>query len=96
MEKYKVIKTKCNKTNSQIVELQVPQMGEGLQEVRIVRLLKNPNDLIIEDEVVYEMETDKALFEIESAYAGKLIKWLIKEGDILPIGTTLAIIELLK
>ncbi len=50
--------------------LSVPRLGEGIVEVRIVRLLKRPGDPVAKDEVVYEMEHDKAAVEIESPSPG--------------------------
>jgi pyruvate/2-oxoglutarate dehydrogenase complex dihydrolipoamide acyltransferase (E2) component/acyl carrier protein len=86
--------SKARELSEQQVELCLPQMGEGLQEARIMSLLKQAGDSITEDEVVYEMETDKATLEVESPYAGKLVAWLVEEGDIVPIGTVIAILEL--
>jgi pyruvate/2-oxoglutarate dehydrogenase complex dihydrolipoamide acyltransferase (E2) component len=73
-----------------IVEVIVPQLGEGLQEVRVMRFLKQPGERVARDEHIYEMETDKANVEVESPYAGVLVEWLAKEGDILPIGAPIA------
>jgi len=52
-------------------ELRIPQMGEGLQEARLLRFLKRPGDIVARDEPIYEMETDKATVEIESPVAGQ-------------------------
>ena len=76
-----------------IVEVIVPQLGEGLQEVRVMRFLKQPGDAVARDEHIYEMETDKASVEVESPYAGVLVEWLAKEGEILPIGAPIARME---
>lgn len=76
-----------------IVEVLVPQMGEGLQEVRVLRFLKQPGDVVLRDEHIYEMETDKAVLEVESPYEGKIVEWLAGEGDILPIGAPIAKME---
>ncbi|MEN3001175.1 MAG: 2-oxo acid dehydrogenase subunit E2 [Armatimonadota bacterium] len=76
-----------------IVEVLVPQMGEGLQEVRVLRFLKQPGERVARDEHLYEMETDKAVLEVESPYSGIVVEWLAKEGDILPIGAPIARIE---
>ncbi|MCS7301181.1 MAG: 2-oxo acid dehydrogenase subunit E2 [Fimbriimonadales bacterium] len=76
-----------------IVEVIVPQLGEGLQEVRVIRFLKQPGDRVARDEHIYEMETDKANVEVESPYAGVIVEWLAKEGDILPIGAPIARME---
>lgn len=76
-----------------IVEVLVPQMGEGLQEVRVLRFLKQPGDVVLRDEHLYEMETDKAVLEVESPYEGTIVEWLAGEGDILPIGAPIAKME---
>ncbi|MEU0915385.1 amino acid adenylation domain-containing protein [Streptomyces althioticus] len=70
--------------------LSVPRLGEGIVEVRIVRLLKRPGDPVAKDEVVYEMEHDKAAVEIESPFPGVLDAWLVAEGDVVPIGGEVA------
>jgi len=74
-------------------ELLIPQMGEGLQEVIIETFHKQPGDTIARDEILYSMETDKAVMEVESPYAGVLKEWLASEGDLLPIGAPVALIE---
>jgi pyruvate/2-oxoglutarate dehydrogenase complex dihydrolipoamide acyltransferase (E2) component len=77
-----------------IIEVVVPQLGEGLQEVRVIRFLKRSGERVARDEHIYEMETDKATVEVESPYTGVIVEWLAKEGDILPIGAPIARIEI--
>src|SRR5579871_1475938 len=76
-----------------ILEVRVPQMGEGLQEVIIHQFLKRPGDHVKRDELLYNMETDKAVMEVESAYEGTLQEWLCEEGAVLPIGAPVARME---
>ena len=71
------------------VEIRIPQLGEGLQEARIVRFLKQSGDAVKQDEPIYEMETDKAVMEIESPAGGVLEDWEAKEDDVLPIGAVI-------
>src|SRR5579875_349169 len=78
-----------------IEEVYIPQMGEGLQEVVIVKLHKQPGDVVKRDEPFYTMETDKASLEVESPYDGVLREWLAEEGAVLPIGAPIARIEVL-
>ncbi|MFE5518632.1 amino acid adenylation domain-containing protein [Streptomyces virginiae] len=73
--------------------LTVPRLGEGIVEVLILRLLKQPGDLVAKDELLYEMEHDKASLEIESPTAGRLTAWLVEEGRRVPIGGAVAEIE---
>lgn len=72
------------------VEIRIPQMGEGLREVLIVRLLKSAGDPVRRDEPLYEMETDKAVMEVESPHEGTLIEWLAAEGDVMEVNAPIA------
>lgn len=75
------------------ISVRIPQMGEGLQEARLVEYLKRPGDRVRRDEPIYVMETDKAVTEVESPFAGTLIEWLVEADSVLPIGTEIARME---
>ncbi|MCR9197361.1 MAG: 2-oxo acid dehydrogenase subunit E2 [Planctomycetaceae bacterium] len=75
------------------VSVKIPQLGEGLQEARLVEFLKQPGDVIRKDEPIYEIETDKAITEIESPYDGTLIAWVAEVDSVLPIGADIATME---
>lgn len=76
-----------------LAQVFIPQIGEGLQEARLVAFLKSPGDRVERDEPIYQMETDKAVMDIESPYAGVLKEWLAGVDDILKIGDAVAVIE---
>lgn len=76
-----------------LLDIPVPQMGEGLQEVIIVEFQKKPGDTIKRDDILYSMETDKAVMEVESPVEGVLKEWLAEEGAVLSIGAPIARIE---
>ena len=76
-----------------ILDVVVPQLGEGLHEVLVQKLLKKPGEFVERDEPIYIMETDKADLEVESPYAGTLKEWLVEEGKVLPVGALIARIE---
>ncbi|HEY3781227.1 MAG TPA: 2-oxo acid dehydrogenase subunit E2 [Fimbriimonadaceae bacterium] len=78
-----------------IVAVRIPQIGEGLQEARLVAVLKNPGDKVKRDEPIYQMETDKAVMDVESPYEGTLTEWLAKVDTVLPIGGEVARMEVL-
>ena len=80
---------KNNQAQANMFNIIIPQMGEGLQEVKIIRFLKQPGDWIKEDEVIYEMETDKSTVEVESSHAGTLVEWLVTEGSNAAVGAIL-------
>jgi pyruvate dehydrogenase E2 component (dihydrolipoamide acetyltransferase) len=75
------------------VELRVPQIGEGLQEARIVGFLKAEGDLVKRDEPIYQMETDKAVMDVESPYDGRILGWVAKADEVLKIGAVVGRIE---
>lgn len=76
-----------------IVAVRIPQIGEGLQEARLVAVLKQPGDSVKRDEPIYQMETDKAVMDVESPYEGTLKEWLADVDTILPIGGEVARME---
>mgnify|MGYP001558479258 CR=1 FL=1 len=74
-------------------ELIMPNVGEGVTEGTVTKWLKREGDDIALDEPIVEIETDKAVAEIPSPFAGRLAKILVAEGDTVPIGTPLAEFE---
>ena len=72
------------------IEITVPQLGEGLQEVIVRQLLKSPGDTVRRNETIYVVETDKATMDIEASMDGILERWLVKENDVLSIGSPIA------
>ncbi len=77
-------------TNDIIVR--VPIMGEGLRSARVVALNKKPGDRVKHDEVLCEVETDKAVYPIEASYAGVFKSWKIKIDDTVLIGQSIALV----
>ncbi|MBC8065557.1 MAG: 2-oxo acid dehydrogenase subunit E2 [Chlorobia bacterium] len=76
-----------------VVSVNIPQIGEGLQEARLVAVLKEPGQFVKRDEPIYQMETDKAVMDVESPYEGTLVEWLAPVDTILPIGGPVAKME---
>jgi 2-oxoisovalerate dehydrogenase E1 component len=70
----------------------VPIMGEGIRNAKIVSLLKEPGDPIALDDPLCEVETDKAVYPIESSFAGVMGEWKAKVGDTVDIGQELGTI----
>jgi 2-oxoglutarate dehydrogenase E2 component (dihydrolipoamide succinyltransferase) len=75
-------------------EIVMPKLGESITEATITKWFKKENDLIEEDDVLLEIATDKVDSEIPSPVAGKIVKLLFKEGDIVPVGKVIAVISL--
>ena len=75
------------------VEMVMPKMGESIIEGTILTWLKKEGDVIEQDESVLEVATDKVDTEVPATHAGILKKILVKEGDVVPVGAPIAIIE---
>src|SRR5689334_22865617 len=73
-------------------EILVPQLGEGLREVRVVELLRRTGDAIRRGDAIYVIETDKTTLELESPHDGRLMSWRVAPGDVVPVGAAVAVI----
>ena len=69
-------------------ELKVPSVGESITEVTIAQWLKKDGEYVEMDEVVCELESDKATFELNAEVAGTL-KTRVGEGETIEIGTVI-------
>jgi 2-oxoisovalerate dehydrogenase E1 component len=72
--------------------ISVPVMGEGIRSAKVVALLKKPGEKIELDDALCEVETDKAVYPIESSFAGIMGEWKTKVGDNVAIGQELGTI----
>jgi 2-oxoglutarate dehydrogenase E2 component (dihydrolipoamide succinyltransferase) len=67
-------------------QVKVPTVGESITEVTIANWLKKDGDIVKMDEVIAELESDKATFELTAPQAGAL-KIVKQKGEVVPIGT---------
>lgn len=74
-------------------EVKLPDIGEGVTEGELVKWLVKEGDSVEADQPVAEVMTDKATVEVPSPYPGKVKQLKAKEGDIIPIETTMLILE---
>ena len=77
-------------TETQTVEIVMPQMGVSVAEGTIVEWSKRPGDWVERDETVCLVTTDKVDVEIPSPAGGRLAKILVEPGDTVDVGTPLA------
>ena len=75
-----------------MIDIKVPTVGESINEVTLVKWLKSDGDYVERDEVIAELESEKATFEVNAEKAG-VLKTVGKEGDTLNIGDVLAQID---
>lgn len=74
-------------------EIKMPKLGESITEGTIVSWSVKVGDTIQEDDVLFEVNTAKVSAEIPSPVAGKIVEILVKEGDTVPVGTVVAIVD---
>lgn len=75
-----------------MIDIKIPTIGESISEVTLIKWLKKDGEYVERDEVIAELESEKATFEVNAEKAGTL-KTLGKEGDTLKIGDVVAKID---
>jgi 2-oxoglutarate dehydrogenase E2 component (dihydrolipoamide succinyltransferase) len=75
-----------------MIDIKVPAVGESISEVTLVKWLKQEGQYVQRDEVIAELESEKATFEVNAEKAG-VLKTVGKEGDTLKIGDVVARID---
>ncbi|HLX67429.1 MAG TPA: 2-oxoglutarate dehydrogenase complex dihydrolipoyllysine-residue succinyltransferase, partial [Puia sp.] len=81
-----------NKLKKHMIDIKVPAVGESISEVTLVKWLKQQGQYVERDEVIAELESEKATFEVNAEKAGTL-DTVGKEGETLKIGDVLARID---
>ena len=76
-----------------MTQVKMPQLGETVIEGTIIKWLKQEGDQVAQDELLFEISTDKVDTEVPSPAAGTLTKILVPEGQTVAVGTDLAVIE---
>ena len=74
------------------IEMKIPAVGESITEVTVAKWLKEDGAQVSRDEVIAELESDKATFELPAEAAGTL-RHAVKEGETISIGAVIARIE---
>ena len=74
------------------IEIKVPSVGESINEVTLTKWLKKEGDWVARDEVIAELESEKATFEINAEQAG-ILHTIAKENDTLEIGDVACTID---
>jgi pyruvate dehydrogenase E2 component (dihydrolipoamide acetyltransferase) len=64
----------------------LPDLGEGVQEGQVLRLLVAEGETVAEDQLIMEVETDKAAVEIPSPFAGMIARWHVSEQQVVNVG----------
>lgn len=75
------------------IEFKLPQLAEGIDSADVADLHVAEGDTIEADQIVMELETDKAVMELPCPHAGKITKLLVKKGDTVKVGQPVLQIE---
>ncbi|MFT3702651.1 MAG: 2-oxoglutarate dehydrogenase complex dihydrolipoyllysine-residue succinyltransferase [Agriterribacter sp.] len=74
------------------VDIKVPTIGESITEVTLLKWTKKEGELVKRDEVIAELESEKATFELNAVESGQL-STKAKEGDVIKIGDVIAVVD---
>jgi len=74
------------------LEVKVPSVGESITEVTIANILKKEGEFVNQDEIICELESDKATFELTAPQAG-IVLWKVAQGETVAIGNLVCEIE---
>ncbi|MBP1995680.1 dihydrolipoamide acetyltransferase family protein [Paenibacillus eucommiae] len=77
-----------------IFEYKFPELGEGIHEGEIVKLLIKAGDVVTDESILMEVQNDKAVVEVPSPVDGKIIEVKVNEGDVCTVGQLVATIEI--
>jgi pyruvate dehydrogenase E2 component (dihydrolipoamide acetyltransferase) len=70
----------------------MPKLGFDMREGTLVRWVKNEGEPVNKGEVLAEIETDKATVEVESFFSGTVLRHLVEQGAVVPVGQPIAVI----
>jgi pyruvate dehydrogenase E2 component (dihydrolipoamide acetyltransferase) len=74
-------------------EYRFPELGEGLHEGEIVKMHIAPGQTVTDEDIIMEVQNDKAIVEVPCPVNGKVVEVLAKDGQVMHIGEVVAIIE---
>ncbi len=76
-------------SSSAILEFKLPELGENIDSADVTKVLIKAGDKIDKDQIVLEIETDKATVEVPSEFAGIVKEVFIKDGNKAKVGQTI-------
>jgi 2-oxoacid dehydrogenases acyltransferase (catalytic domain)./e3 binding domain./Biotin-requiring enzyme. len=81
--------TGANQSGGSLFQFKMPDIGEGIHEGEIVKWFVKPGDEVKEDDVLCEVQNDKAVVEIPSPVKGKVVEIKVGEGQVAVVGDVL-------
>jgi pyruvate dehydrogenase E2 component (dihydrolipoamide acetyltransferase) len=74
------------------IPVEMPKLGNTVEEAILVRWTKAKGEQVASGEIIAEIETDKATFELPAPASGTVLELLVKEGDLVPVFTPICVI----
>ncbi|AZN41952.1 dihydrolipoamide acetyltransferase family protein [Paenibacillus albus] len=74
-------------------EYRFPELGEGLHEGEIVKMHITPSATVTDEDIIMEVQNDKAIVEVPCPVNGKVLEVLVKDGQVCHVGDIVAIID---
>jgi pyruvate dehydrogenase E2 component (dihydrolipoamide acetyltransferase) len=74
-------------------EYRFPELGEGLHEGEIVKINVKPGDKVTDEDIIMEVQNDKAIVEVPCPVNGTVLEVLVKDGQVCHVGEVVAVIE---
>ena len=74
-------------------EYRFPELGEGLHEGEIVKIHIKPGDTVTDEDIIMDVQNDKAIVEVPCPVEGKVLEVLVKDGQVCHVGDVVAIID---
>lgn len=89
----KVEENKSETTQSGTLEFKLPELGENIESADVTKVLVKAGDKVEKDQVLLEIETDKATVEVPAEFDGTVKEVKIKEGENVKVGSVVLIVE---
>lgn len=74
-------------------QIVMPQLGEHMKDATLLNWCIREGDTFQQEDVIFEIETEKVAFDVEAPFSGKLTKILIPAGETVAVTTPLAEVE---
>lgn len=88
-----VKKEPAKKSSGGIIEFKLPELGENIESAEVVKVLVNVGDTVAEDQILVEIETDKATVEVPAEFSGVVKEVKVKAGETAKVGDVILVVE---
>ncbi|MCB0744393.1 MAG: biotin/lipoyl-binding protein, partial [Ignavibacteriae bacterium] len=87
------VKQEPSEVESKIIEFKLPELGENIEAAEITKILVSVGDKVNTDDILIEIETDKATVEVPAEFSGVVKEVKVKSGDKVKVGEVVLIVQ---